>query len=124
VAIGKPVDAEWQVKGCADHDLAAAGRVHGENLPSAPVGEPEPIVVPAWRLAHGEPRHQRDDVRFTGHVHPISQPLYSRMRKRVIDTGSSCACRARAASQRNNWPHEPSVKWSRVALEVGATSMR
>src|SRR5204863_6131183 len=61
--IGKPIDAERKLEGCADHDLAAAIRIHGDNLSSAPVREPEPILVPAWRLTHGEPGDQSDNVR-------------------------------------------------------------
>src|SRR5437660_897477 len=49
--------------------MSNAIRFHRDNLPSAPVREPEPILVPARRLTHGEPGDQSPNV-GSHHVPP------------------------------------------------------
>ena len=49
-------------------DLALALEIDGDDLVRAPVGEPQPALVPARRLAERETGHQDVYVRHQGRV--------------------------------------------------------
>src|SRR4029077_2309117 len=61
-SIWQPVEAEREQEGHSKDDLAPALRIHGQDLLSAPVREPETAVVPARRFAHGQACQQ--DLRY------------------------------------------------------------
>ena len=50
-SVVQPVDRERDRARDADHDLAVAVAIHGDDLLRAPVRKPQPAVMPAWRLA-------------------------------------------------------------------------
>src|SRR5262249_40153149 len=65
-SVAEPVDAARE-RGCAQDDLAPPADVDRDHLPPAPVGEPEPPVVPARLLSEQDAGHQ--NLRLAGIRH-------------------------------------------------------
>jgi len=61
-AVGQPIDAQRERRS-VEHDLAVAVEINGNHILRAPVGEPQPVRMPAWLLAEHQPAHQRSKFR-------------------------------------------------------------
>jgi hypothetical protein len=64
-AIAQPIDAEWKLTPSADDDFAVTVEIDRHDLSSAPVREPEAVLMPAWRLPHRRPAQQSPEDRAT-----------------------------------------------------------
>ena len=61
-AVGQPVDGPAEAGRALSDDLAVAVEIDRDDLLGAPVGEPQPAVVPTRRLDIGETAQQDDAV--------------------------------------------------------------
>ena len=59
--VDRPAEAAWPV----GDDLAVAVEVDGDDLVGPPMGEPQPAVMPAWRLDVGESAQEDSRLRHS-----------------------------------------------------------
>ena len=73
--VGQVVDAHRERSDAGDH-LALARRIDGDDLVRAPVGDPQPAVVPPRRLGEGQAGEQDVPVATAVDVHPVLRYRY------------------------------------------------